>query len=140
MSTRKNTDTQIKRDSMAFWPIQQRVGECKIWSGKARGVFRFYGRVCLSYPGPGQPKSVQTSVSRAVYVLDKQKPELLRNPEAGDVSHRCDNPLCINPDHLPLESRVANSQRRTCHSDSTCLGCIPPCIIIQPPLDRPEDQ
>lgn len=140
MSTRKSTDTQIKERLDGFLANTTASGECKIWSGKARESSGFYGRVCLSYPGPGQPKSVQTSVSRAVYVLDKQKPELLRNPEAGDVSHRCDNPLCINPDHLTLESRVANSQRRTCHSDSTCLGCIPPCIIIQPPLDRPEDQ
>lgn len=137
MSTRMSPESTIEARLAGLLANTRANGSCKIWNGTARDSAGIYGRVCLSYPGPGQPKSVQTSVSRAVYVLDRRKPDILRNSKAGDVSHRCNDPLCIEPTHLTLERREVNDQRRTCHRDKTCLGCIPPCII-QPVL--PEQQ
>lgn len=98
---------------------------CLIWQGKSRAGQ--YGRVCFQYPGQG-PGSVQMSVSRAVFILHHRRPDLVGGGE-GDVSHRCQRPLCINLKHLTLESRSANTQRRTCKRDGSCYGCQPPCIF-----------
>ena len=130
MSDRLSLEQQIKKILDRFLRNSDQDGECKLWRGKARNSSGRYGRVCLTYPGDGQPKAVQTSVSRAVYVLDRRRPDILQNPEAGDVSHRCLNTLCINPRHLTLESRVLNSQRRSCQQGiKEACSCVPPCIL-----------
>jgi hypothetical protein len=132
----------IKCENMAASSIEKKIqdrldtflknttpnGACKIWNGKARNGSGFYGRVCLTYPGY---TAVQTTVSRAVYVLDQRAPNLLgAHHEEGEVSHRCNRPLCIEPTHLTLEKKPANDQRRTCHNLlKRCRGCHPPCII-----------
>lgn len=57
----------------------------------------------------------------------------------SDISHRCANPACCNPEHLCRESHVANLSRRNCpgyiyfRDDPTTGWCLcphdPPCVI-----------
>ena len=58
----------------------------------------------------------------------------------GDISHLCSNPSCCNPNHLCLEARQANLDRRHCpgyfyfRDDPTVawLACThdPPCLVF----------
>ena len=133
MSDRPSNEAKIQKMLRRFLLNTEKQGDCLLWKGRSRDSTGRYGRVCLTYPGEGMPKSVQTSVSRAVYVLEHRLPDLLRNSEAGDVSHLCTNQLCINPRHLTLETRAANCQRRACHQgrNMACV-CVPPCMHMQP--------
>lgn len=70
-----------------FWTKVQRGDGCWEWTGKER--VKGYGRF---RPGSTQPKVL---AHRFAY-------ELLCGPipDGLQVLHRCDNPLCVRPDHL----------------------------------------
>ena len=86
------------------------------------GYFRYH----LRYPGH---REVNTTLHRAVYILERRQPDLIRNQAAGEVSHRCGEKMCVEKSHLHLEMPVDNTRRIDCHSSRTCGGCSPPCII-----------
>ena len=45
------------------------------------------------------------------------------------VSHLCHNGLCINEEHIILESQGLNNHRKTCHSTKHCTNAHhPPCL------------
>lgn len=46
---------------------------------------------------------------RFSYELYKAKIPKSKNPQAYCILHKCDNPLCVNPDHLALGSMQDNS-------------------------------
>ncbi len=106
------------------------VNECLVPEKEVAVRRDGYRRCHLTYPGE---LSVNTTLHRAVYILEKRDPSLIRNKSAGEVSHRCGNKTCINIRHLVLEQPSANSLRRSCHRDRRCYGCSPSCII------RPRD-
>ena len=85
-----------------------------------------YPRYHLRYPGY---REVNTTLPRAVYILEHRRPELIRNVDAGEVSHRCGEKACVEVQHLLLESPSDNKKRIICHSHKRCGGCSPPCII-----------
>jgi hypothetical protein len=71
-----------------------KVGDCLLWryndqNKKIYGSFYFRG--------------VSMGVHRASYILHKGE-----IPEGMDVLHSCDNPRCINPDHLHLGDHRKN--------------------------------
>jgi hypothetical protein len=44
--------------------------------------------------------------------------------EGKDISHLCNTPLCINPDHLVRESTKINQKRKGCKGTIKCPHCI----------------
>ena len=104
---------------------------CKVPKASGGSTREGYGRCFLRYPGYGP---VNTTLHRAVYMLEKRQPELIRNVAAGEVSHRCGNKCCVEINHLILESPAENCLRRRCHADGRCYGGHrEPCIIISKP-------
>ena len=85
-----------------------------------------YHRYHLRYPGH---REVNTTLQRAVYILEHRRPDLIRNVDAGEVSHRCGEKACVEVQHLLLESSSDNKKRIVCHNNKKCGGCTPPCII-----------
>ena len=51
-------------------------------------------------------------------------------PSGLDTSHRCNNPWCVNAEHLCFEANTYNSSRRYCHMFKLFKHCRhnPPCI------------
>lgn len=75
---------------------------CWVWKGSVRR-HRGYNRpaVCIRVSG----KPVKRNACRVMLGLFHQMPANM------ETSHLCDNPLCINPDHLAPESRSGNTRR-----------------------------
>lgn len=76
----------------------KKVGDCWIWQGSIsnRGIPR------LKY------KSKTTSAHRAAYIAFKGPV-----PDKLLVCHTCDNPLCVNPEHLYSGTALDNVRDRT---------------------------
>lgn len=131
MADRLPPDVKIERLIRHFLDNTVAAQECLIWQGKARTPKpnKLYGRVHIKYPGEGWPRAVQSTVHRVVYALVKRRPDIIKNVNAGDVSHLCGEHLCINPDHLTLENHADNCQRRTCHGMMAACSCQPPCYL-----------
>jgi hypothetical protein len=72
------------------WDI---VGECHVWRGykdeDGYGSFRLDQQTC-------------TTAHRAAYLF------FHGDPDGRVVRHKCDNPPCVNPDHLELGSALDN--------------------------------
>jgi HNH endonuclease len=76
-----------------FWKRTWRMGECLLWTGTINsngyGVFRYEDK---------------TQGAHRVAWLFTHGPI----PEGMSVCHRCDTPLCVNPDHLFLGTHQDN--------------------------------
>lgn len=82
-----------------FWPKVKRGAptECWLWQAKAR--LREYGSIFAW----GRPQYTH----RIAYALGRGDLSL------GDhVLHRCDTPLCCNPDHLFIGDQATNMKDR----------------------------
>ena len=83
---------------------------------------------------PNTSKSKDYRVHRLAYMLKMKALELPRVNDSGQqlgVSHLCGNKICVNPDHLILETQSINKERQHCHGQNLCSGHDPfvPCII-----------
>lgn len=81
-----------------------------------------YPTLHITIPGTGRR---HLTLSRLMYMCCKR--EILLH---GDVSHLCHNKMCINIDHLVLESRAQNNKRQICNANKSCTRAHePPCIF-----------
>ena len=120
------TEDKIKSKLSFIYERCVREGECLIVCGRST-TRNGYPRHHLRYPGHGE---VNTTLHRAVFILEERRPDLIRNPSAGEVSHRCGVKTCVEMRHLVLESSADNNRRKDCHAARECYhGCLPPCII-----------
>lgn len=80
-----------------FWAYTEKQGECLIWKGAANkngyGCIRLDGQ-CIT-------------ASRKAYELANGE-----IPHGLFVLHHCDNPLCVNPDHLFIGTHQDNMHDR----------------------------
>lgn len=101
---------------------------CQLWTG-ATSTNGKYGRKVVLWPdGPRKTEYIH----RLMYMIKNNIIEIPAHDKSNnklEVSHLCGQSLCINKDHLTLESHQVNKERQHCHNQNVCSGHIPPCLI-----------
>lgn len=95
--------------------------ECIQWTGKLDKWG--YGTVQLRMPDGTRRHS---TAHRAAYML-KIKCININKHDNLEVSHLCHHTSCVNPEHLVLEPRKVNLERKMCRT-GTCIGHSPECM------------
>lgn len=85
-----------ERQCVNFWAkVQKSDGECWRWTGASSAPPHHDGRYgTFSLWTNGRPRTEKAH--RVMYALVHGQPGVLH------VLHSCDNPICVNPDHLSL--------------------------------------
>lgn len=93
--------------------------QCSIWTGAKTSDGR-YGRLVVTFPDHSRK---DMRVTRLLYMM---KHETLQIPTHDienrrlEMSHLCHESLCINTDHLILESHTINMEREHCANQGFC--------------------
>lgn len=108
-------------------------GQCLIWTGyvSKAGYGRFRYRDPRDHCAAADHKTC--TAHRIAVMVNLKNLDISANVQA---SHLCNNKLCVNIEHLVLESSSVNCQRRTCfricrcnrHFDS-CGNLLPDCLV-----------
>ena len=97
-------------------PINDNPYGCIIWQRKTQSSG--YPRTTVSIKH--RMKSTSVLVHRLVYFICH--PSDVNRAAGLEVSHLCHNKSCVNPDHLLLESRTLNRNRKKCNKWKCCTG------------------
>ena len=103
--------------------------QCHLWLG-ARTGNGLYGRKSVTFPD-GSNKLMR--VSRVVYMIKHQSliiPVVNEQGHILEMSHLCHTSLCVNPDHLVLEKKITNSERKHCRNQGCCTKKHQPFCIL----------
>ena len=85
-------------------PMCERLGtQCWTWIGVFK---RAYGYILDTHGEVGDPMS-RLIAHRAAYMLATGK-RISRGTMEDIVRHKCDNPKCVNPEHLELGTQLDN--------------------------------
>ena len=95
---------------------------CLIWPGEVKG----YSYARFSFPGQQKRRYTRHTLIKVISI------GLFEVPEGLEGSHLCSNKLCLNPDHVVLESHAINKERQECSNKGFCdpnFGHIPRCLL-----------
>lgn len=103
---------------------------CRIWHGPTKSRTRagkIYGYLSIKLPRDEKRKN------RYAHRLAFMAANNMLEADLGSlhVSHLCHNTLCVNKNHLSLESATVNNSRRECFRSGHCTGHgdKPDCIL-----------
>ena len=102
---------------------------CDLWLG-ARTSNGLYGRKQVTFPD-GARKIMR--VSRVIFMIQHRSlviPQFNEEGEVLEMSHLCHNTLCVNPEHLVLETKALNCDRKHCKDQGLCTGIHRPLCIL----------
>ena len=93
-----------------FWPKVDKSGECWVWTGYRNPSG--YGELHRGRRGTGMVRAHRFSWELANGPI----------PRGLCVLHRCDNPPCVNPDHLWLGTKADNQRDMASKGRGTKTG------------------
>ena len=110
---------------------------CVIWCGAKwhNGAYGVITNPFYHVDRPYIPKRI--GVHRLSYIIRhrEQYPDGIL-PSVDDegrklnVSHLCHNSLCVNPDHLTMETQAINNDRKSCKCSGRCLRTHNPFCLL----------
>lgn len=91
-------------DRVRFWAkvCKRNADECWPWQGSGLGR-EGYGQFTVTSTGGASRKQLHLYAHRVAWIVTRGD-----IPQGVSVLHRCDNPGCVNPDHLFLGSQLDN--------------------------------
>lgn len=106
-------------------------GGCRVWKGC---IDRYgYGTKRVTWPdGSVKLERVHRVSYMAHHRIFRQDMPHREADGLLEISHICHNKLCIEPNHLVLESHETNCERRSCQLVGECVrNHVPPCIFFR---------
>ena len=121
---KKATDQSIERiksqikEYYDFGEIIEVENGCHRWSGKSSEDY-----ICKHFKLINKETHLEENskigIHRVICFL-KYKETPIKGKT--DCSHICHRSWCLNPDHLSLELRLVNNQRKACNKKKECSG------------------